>query len=28
VHAPAEYRTPLCLDGGPLDLDPGLNFWP
>ena len=28
VHAPAEYRTPLCFDGGPLDLDPGLNFWP
>jgi hypothetical protein len=24
----AEYRTPLCRDGGPLDLDPETAVWP
>jgi hypothetical protein len=28
VTAPAEYRTPLCYDGGPLDLDPASRVWP
>jgi hypothetical protein len=27
-HAPPEYRSPACYDGGPLDLDPGSTVWP
>jgi hypothetical protein len=26
--APAEYRSPACYDGGPLDLDPSISVWP
>ena len=25
---PPEYRTPLCYDGGPLDLQPDRLSWP
>jgi hypothetical protein len=28
VSAPAEYRSPSCYDGGPLDLDPASPAWP
>ena len=26
--APADYRSPSCYDGGPLDLDPASSVWP
>jgi hypothetical protein len=28
ASAPADYRTPYCFDGGPLDLDSGSSLWP